>query len=563
MIYERFFQLRQRPFSIAPNPSFLYQQGQYREALAALEFGLYQKGGFVLLTGEVGTGKTTLCKQLLTQVPDDTEVALVLHPQLDRLEFLQAICDEFGIEIGEGDGEIKRIHLIHRFLLEQFAAGRNAVLIIDEAQHLDLSVLELVRLLTNLETSEEKLLQIILIGQPELNERLARYELRQLNQRITVRYHLKPLSVMNTARYVRHRMAKVSLRPDQSKHVFSLGALWLLHRLTLGIPRLVNVIADRALMAAYADNKQRVSAWLLYRAAQEVLPTQPKTLHRTRTPKLKMVFLASTFASIMVVALMLLLLPSLVAPSLEQAAKSSPPLAWLEEKINPRESVQASKTTEAARAPSYAQLASYWAVQVRDVCNMPRACWQGYLPLSLLQSAGLEAFVRIDNQWLLVSQLDQELVQNSIMDASQLVEAKLVWQPPFAYREAFKVGDRAPFVGWIRKQISQRQSRGVNQVNSQDPSLLDDSQTKSAYELALEDGWEVIQPAGQTKPIANAVTHSSGNQFDWLLEEQVKQFQADMGLAVDGIAGSQTLLALWLEAQATPQAYDAVLVEEP
>ena len=535
MIYERFFQLRQRPFSIAPNPSFLYQQGQYREALAALQFGMTQKGGFVLLTGEVGTGKTTLCKQLLTQVPDDTEVALVLHPQLDRLEVLQAVCDEFGIAVADDDGEVKRIHLIHRFLLEQFSLGRNAVLIIDEAQHLDLAVLELVRLLTNLETSEEKLLQIILIGQPELNERLARYDLRQLNQRITVRYHLKPLSLAETIRYVRHRMAKASLRPDQGRSVFSLVALWRLHKLTLGIPRLVNVVADRALMAAYAENKPVVGGWLLNRAAQEVLPA--RSVAGQKNASRKIVF-ASVTSSLAVVALLLVLVSALPSMNLgEQYAKSGTALwGWLrnheDETVTAPAVAVSAQTSVEQRSPSYAQLASYWAVQVRDLCNAPRQCWQGYLPLSLLQQANIEAFVRVENGWSLLSQF----VANSPSIDSPLVEAKLVWQPPFVFREAFKMGDQSPFVEWLRNRLNQRYGDAQGHQ-------------KSPIDLVVEEGWEVIQPKGQGASLA---VSSSPALFDWLLEDQVKQFQAEMGLEVDGVAGSQTLLALWLEQQATP-----------
>ena len=224
MIYEHYFALTQRPFSIAPNPNFLYACGQYKEALAALEYGMLHRGGFVLLTGEVGTGKTTLCKFLLKSVPQDTEVALVLHSQLDRIELLQLICKEFGLDV---KGDLKESDLIEQltgFLLSVYSKGGYSVLIIDEAQHLDDSVLELVRLLTNLETHEDKLLQIILLGQPELRSRLNQYQLRQLNQRFTARFHLDGLSFLQVKAYLDHRV-EVAGGHDS---LFSISAAWLL-----------------------------------------------------------------------------------------------------------------------------------------------------------------------------------------------------------------------------------------------------------------------------------------------------------------------------------------------
>jgi len=272
MIYENHFALTQRPFTIAPNPDFLYANGQYQEALAALEFGMLHRGGFVLLTGEVGTGKTTLCKHLLKQIPSNTEVALILHPQLDRIELLQGICKEFGIDFQGLVNESQLIEAITEFLLNVYSHGGYSVLIIDEAQHLDTSVLELVRLLTNLETHEDKLLQIILLGQPELQQRLNQYSLRQLNQRFTARYHLKPLSIYQVREYVAHRLAVAGT----DKRLFSPAGLMTLYRYSKGIPRLINLIADRALMGAYANNRYSVGPIMIQKAAQEVLGANVK-----------------------------------------------------------------------------------------------------------------------------------------------------------------------------------------------------------------------------------------------------------------------------------------------
>ena len=228
MIYENHFSLNQRPFTIAPNPEFLYANGRYQDALAALEYGMLHRGGFVLLTGEVGTGKTTLCKYLLNHVPQNTETALILHPQLDRLEMLQLICREFDVPFQATDKELNLIERLTEFLLGVYSQGGYSVLIIDEAQHLDTQVLELIRLLTNLETHKDKLLQIILLGQPELKNRLQQYDLRQLNQRFTARFHLKPLNRSQVADYINHRIQVAG----NSSNLFSPLALWLLHKLS-------------------------------------------------------------------------------------------------------------------------------------------------------------------------------------------------------------------------------------------------------------------------------------------------------------------------------------------
>ncbi|MFT6327524.1 MAG: general secretion pathway protein A, partial [Crocinitomicaceae bacterium] len=271
MIYETHFSLTQRPFTIAPNPFFLYANGQYQEALAALEYGLLHRGGFVLLTGEVGTGKTTLCKHLLANVPSNTEVALVLHPQLDRLEMLQLICREFKITCASTDSEVHLIERLTEFLLDVYSTGGYSVLIVDEAQHLDSQVLELIRLLTNLETHEDKLLQIILLGQPELKARLQQYDMRQLNQRFTARYHLNALNYAQLGKYVNHRLSVAG----SSQHLFSASALFMLYKLSGGIPRLINIIADRSLMGGYALGKIQIGPLIVYRAAKEVLPSPP------------------------------------------------------------------------------------------------------------------------------------------------------------------------------------------------------------------------------------------------------------------------------------------------
>jgi len=270
-MYNAFFGLQQDPFSIAPDPHYLFMSERHREALAHLLYGLGGGGGFVLLTGEIGAGKTTVCRCFLEQVPQGCRVAYVFNPKLTVPELLATVCEEFHIALPEplpqGESVKPYVDRINAFLLEAHAAGQNCVLIIDEAQNLAPEVLEQLRLLTNLETQERKLLQIILIGQPELRTMLARPELEQLAQRVIARYHLTALSADETAQYVRHRLGIAGLKGETP---FDDRALALLHKLSRGVPRRINLIGDRALLGAYAQGRARVDRKTLARAAVEV-----------------------------------------------------------------------------------------------------------------------------------------------------------------------------------------------------------------------------------------------------------------------------------------------------
>ncbi|MCK9490046.1 MAG: AAA family ATPase [Xanthomonadales bacterium] len=273
-MYLKHYGLAESPFSITPDPRFVFLSDRHRDALAHLVYGISQGGGggFVQLTGEVGTGKTTLSRLLLAQLPDNTQVALILNPRLEPIELLEALCEELGIDIDAGPRPARGrgkalVDALNRFLLQAHADGRRVVLMLDEAQELPVASLEQVRLLTNLETASQKLLQIVLLGQPELRTVLARPDLRQLAQRITARYHLTPLSSEETAAYVRHRLAVAGL----ARSPFEPGALAALHRHSGGVPRLINVIAERALLIGYGADLERLPAAVVTRAANEVL----------------------------------------------------------------------------------------------------------------------------------------------------------------------------------------------------------------------------------------------------------------------------------------------------
>ena len=268
-MYHQHFGLNEAPFSIAVNPRYLFMSQRHRDALAHLLYGVSGGGGFILLTGEVGTGKTTVNRCLLEQLPDTTDLAIILNPALSAVELLATACDELKIDYPQGTESLKALtDALHRYLLDNHERGRKTVLMIDEAQHLDFDVLEQIRLLTNLETNDEKLLQIILIGQPELTEKLSRPELRQLNQRITARYNLQPLNLQETTAYIRHRLEVAGLRSGGS--LFESAAVKQIHNLTRGIPRLINVLCDRALLGAYGQQRSRVNKKLIAEAAAEV-----------------------------------------------------------------------------------------------------------------------------------------------------------------------------------------------------------------------------------------------------------------------------------------------------
>lgn len=295
-MYTGYFSLSEIPFSIAPNPKFLFMSDRHREALAHLTHGLGDTGGFVLLTGEVGTGKTTISRRLMEQLPENTQSAFILNPTLSSQELLATLCDELKIRYRKTGATLKTLtDKIQEKLLKNHENDINTLLIIDEAQHLQAEALEQLRLLTNLETDTKKLLQVILIGQPELKQLLQRRDLRQLAQRITARYHLMPLSKQEVVQYIKHRLSIAECH----RPIFDNAAMSAIHKISQGIPRVINLLCERALANAYGSNNTIVNRQLIKKSAEEALGDEYQYEAWWKNSKVTKTFMILVFASVL------------------------------------------------------------------------------------------------------------------------------------------------------------------------------------------------------------------------------------------------------------------------
>lgn len=283
-MYKDYFQFNREPFSIAPDPRFLFMSDKHKEALAHLLYGIQSSGAFVVLTGEVGSGKTTVCRCFLEQIPEHVDIAFILNPKLEVIELLASICDELGVNYAEHATVKTLVDALNRFLLENHAKGRSTLVIIEEAQNLSEEVLEQLRLLTNLETNEKKLLQIVLLAQPEFLDILNQESMKQLAQRVTARFHLKTLSAKETEQYILHRLSIAGSKFDP----FPKNIKKDIYRISGGVPRVINLIADRALLGAYASNLHLVNKSILKKAAHEL--QGEKSISRKNSFNIAMLF---------------------------------------------------------------------------------------------------------------------------------------------------------------------------------------------------------------------------------------------------------------------------------
>jgi general secretion pathway protein A len=266
-MYLKFYKLKEKPFSVTADPNFLYLSKKHQEAISHMQYGIQERMGFLEITGEIGTGKTTLCKALLNTLDEHTKTAFILNSNLSEIQLLQAIVEDFGIQL-KNKNKITMLNELNRFLLEQLRRNNNSVLIVDEAQNLKPSLLEQIRLLSNLETEKEKLLQIILVGQPELKEKLASRELAQLRQRISIRYHILPLDKDELEGYIRHRLKVAGV--EDNVNFFEESAMEQIFRFSRGVPRLINILCDKALLAGYVLEKKSISDGIIKKCAKEI-----------------------------------------------------------------------------------------------------------------------------------------------------------------------------------------------------------------------------------------------------------------------------------------------------
>lgn len=534
IMYHQYFGLHEAPFSIAVNPRYLFMSARHRDALAHLLYGVGAGGGFILLTGEVGTGKTTINRCLLEQLPENTDIAIVLNPALNAVELLATVCDELHIDYDRQTQTLKLLtdHL-HHYLLQNYQRGRKTVLLIDEAQHLDFDVLEQIRLLTNLETNSEKLLQIILIGQPELAQMLARPELRQLNQRITARYNLEPLNLEETGAYIKHRLQVAGARPD--REIFPAAVVRGIYRATRGIPRVINVLCDRILLGAYGRNQGRADSATLKQAVREVLGEEAPTGAAWQWP-LAIVAGLGLVVLLVVAGAQLLLgsgtqgqgpavsaaaetpVVSSAAPQMPSAAPVQAPVA-VATVAAPAEGALPDRNVALAPGESMAALWSLYG-QVRNDCptgveagvqcvRREAGTWDELaelerpLSLSLINSQRFAAealLLGIEGQqaWLWNG---ADVVTRDLVDLAPLWTGtyRYLWRVPPAFSGPLARGDSGAAVAEVARMFAR----------------LDD----------------------QAQPLTDSI-------FNAALEQRVRLFQRQHNLSDDGVVGVQTLLAL-------------------
>jgi general secretion pathway protein A len=517
-MYTKYFGLNEKPFRITPDPRYLFMSERHSEGLAHLVYGVKDSSGFIQLTGEVGTGKTTLVRTLLARIPKGIDIALVLNPQLSAVEFLAAICEELKVSLPEDRNSVKAlVDTLNRHLLASHAAGKRTILMVDEAQNLSTDVLEQIRLLTNLETAKQKLLQIILIAQPELREKLSQSNLRQLAQRVTGRYHLEPLSKEESIRYVEHRLKVAGGLGD----IFDDGAKREIYKFSKGVPRLINVVCDRALLGAYSQEVREVTSQIVQKSAEEIAGKEGRLATRNWIlPAIVVLTAIIVVAGIWAVTQDARSPAADATPVETDLVDSGALTAEISLDVLLQNSEALTTTTKAMTT-----LLAIWGIEYDK--NIPTACAQA-------ESAGLSCLSQ-RGSWSLLRQLDKPVVltltdstgqpHKTVMVAASegsadiLIGADrrtipidsitdlwygqylLIWKPPNGDPSALQVGAKGPKVIWLRQSLT-----------------------------ALD----------ATIPVAV----SDSDIFDAALERQLMDFQRRNRLEADGLAGQQTQIII-------------------
>jgi len=553
-IYLQYFALKREPFSIVPDPGFLYPSIYHRQAVAHLKYGLDREGGFILLTGEVGTGKTTLTRTMIKRIPPHVRVAYILNSKLNTTDVLASICDELNIEL-PANTELsftkKCIDALNQDLLAAHAEGKKTLIVLEEAQNLTPEVLETLRLLSNLETSTQKLLHILLVGQPELLEILAQKELRQLNQRVVSRFHLSPLDKDDLSNYINHRLHRAGAK----RAIFEPACIAVLFKLTGGVPRLINLVCHQALVAAYASGQKTVSAKLVSQAAAEIL-SEKKT-----AGKGNLVLIAAAVVIVGAVALAAVYKSTDLLPSLQAAPELTPPPAEVLE----AKPLIAEASIKVAEAPTEV-VEDKIAANVEDSPVIVEAKDQ---PAPIANPlTGLLVVWGINS-----AEVYSEEELSSVADLQQLRMEKVS-----AVSLGFIEKVNRPGIVWLRGEngylktsiLSKLDSNTVTLLNRQGETVIDRERFAQNWNGVYLYLWK--PPLSYSAPLA--VTGNTPNQLqinpqliDWLQQQlqaidqgservisggrytaavaqQVLEFQQQQGLAADGILGRETLMRL-------------------
>jgi general secretion pathway protein A len=541
-MYLRYFGLDETPFSITPDPAFVFLSPRHRDALAHLLYGIGKggSGGFVQLTGEVGTGKTTLCRCLLEQIPEGTRIALLLNPLVTPRELLAAISEELGIDISKSiDSTRLLVDGLNRYLLAAHGRGERVVVVIDGAQNLSPEALEQVRLLTNLETSKEKLLQIVLLGQPELRELLQRRNLRQLAQRITARFHLSPLGPKDTHLYIRHRMQVAGAQ----RNPFRRNAMNALYQRSQGIPRLINIIADRSLVAAFVKERMDVTAAMVQEAANEV------QLGERQVKRVYWPWMVGAAAAVAVSALAVVTLNNFIAPQDTVTAQAVDTTVQVnKEQVSATVSVPIAEPDPVELGP---ELSIETVLDPGWLKSQQNVVWQGLAEIWLQPDAAFAiqaacngddtrgyACLRDQGSWSKISQLGLPVL---------LV---LQQQSP-SYLLLMGMSENRLLVGTKQKPLTISR-------DAVEPHWL------GTYLVVWPQapGWPAMVRLGDSGPAVATIMEMAarvdvpyyGEQvFDAGFEQWLRNFQIRNGLEADGIVGRNTLLHLMTSSIEDPQ----------